>query len=45
MAHALDGLGIHFVEARLPDSNPKEEALFDLLSRETSSTRRSPGSG
>ena len=35
VAHALDGLGIHFVEAGFPSSNPKEEALFDLLSRET----------
>jgi len=34
VAHALDGLGIHFVEAGFPSSNPKEEALFDLLSRE-----------
>ena len=35
VAHALDGVGIHFVEAGFPSSNPKEEALFDLLSRET----------
>src|SRR5690349_24827973 len=35
VAHALDGLGIHFIEAGFPSSNPKEEALFDLLSRET----------
>ncbi len=35
VAHALDGLGIHFVEGGFPSSNPKEEALFDLLSRET----------
>ena len=35
VAHALDGIGIHFVEAGFPSSNPKEEALFDLLSRET----------
>jgi 2-isopropylmalate synthase len=35
VAHALDGLGIHFVEAGFPSSNPKEEALFDLLARET----------
>jgi 2-isopropylmalate synthase len=34
VAHALDGLGIHFVEAGFPGSNPKEAALFDLLSRE-----------
>jgi len=35
VAHALDGLGVHFVEGGFPGSNPKEAALFDLLSRET----------
>jgi 2-isopropylmalate synthase len=35
VAHALDSLGVHFVEAGFPASNPKEEALFDLLSRES----------
>ena len=34
VAHALDGLGIHFVEAGFPSSNPKEEALFELLEAE-----------
>jgi 2-isopropylmalate synthase len=34
VAHALDGLGVHLVEAGFPSSNPKEEAVFDLLSRE-----------
>jgi 2-isopropylmalate synthase len=34
VAHALDALGIHFVEAGFPSSNPKEEALFELLERE-----------
>src|SRR4051812_23499905 len=34
VAHALDGLGVHLIEAGFPASNPKEEALFDLLSRE-----------
>ncbi len=34
IAHALDDLGVHFVEAGFPSSNPKEEAVFDLLSRE-----------
>src|SRR5213078_4828744 len=34
VAHALDALGIHFIEAGFPSSNPKEEALFELLSRE-----------
>jgi 2-isopropylmalate synthase len=35
IAHALDELGVHFVEAGFPSSNPKEEAVFDLLSRES----------
>ena len=35
VAHALDGLGVHMIEAGFPSSNPKEEALFDLLSRES----------
>jgi 2-isopropylmalate synthase len=34
VAHALDDLGIHLIEAGFPASNPKEEALFDLLSKE-----------
>jgi 2-isopropylmalate synthase len=34
VAHALDALGIHLVEAGFPSSNPKEEALFELLERE-----------
>ena len=34
VAHALDDLGIHFIEAGFPSSNPKEEALFELLARE-----------
>jgi 2-isopropylmalate synthase len=34
VAHALDSLGVHIVEAGFPASNPKEEALFELLSRE-----------
>ncbi len=34
VAHALDGLGIHLIEAGFPGSNPKEEALFEVLSRE-----------
>jgi 2-isopropylmalate synthase len=38
VAHALDGLGIHLIEAGFPASNPKEEALFDLLSRESFET-------
>jgi 2-isopropylmalate synthase len=38
VAHALDDLGIHLIEAGFPASNPKEVALFDLLSRESFST-------
>src|SRR3954466_163531 len=34
VAHALDDLGVHLIEAGFPSSNPKEEAVFDLLSRE-----------
>jgi 2-isopropylmalate synthase len=34
VAHALDELGVHLIEAGFPASNPKEEALFDLLARE-----------
>jgi 2-isopropylmalate synthase len=34
VAHALDGLGVQFVEAGFPSSNPKEEALFALLAGE-----------
>ena len=28
---ALDGLGVHFIEAGFPSSNPKEAELFELL--------------
>jgi hypothetical protein len=38
VAHALDSLGVHLIEAGFPASNPKEEALFDLLARETFET-------
>ncbi|HZI90490.1 MAG TPA: citramalate synthase [Thermoleophilaceae bacterium] len=34
VAHALDGLGVHYIEAGFPSSNPKEVALFELLERE-----------
>jgi len=34
VAHALDSLGIRLIEAGFLGSNPKEEAFFDLLSRE-----------
>ena len=31
VVQALDRLGVHFVEAGFPSSNPKEEELFELL--------------
>ena len=31
VVHALDGLGVHFIEAGFPSSNPKEAELFELL--------------
>jgi 2-isopropylmalate synthase len=34
VVRALDGLGIHFIEAGFPSSNPKEAELFDLLASE-----------
>src|SRR5436190_3275006 len=34
VAHALDSLGVHFVEAGFPSSNPKEEAFFERLAGE-----------
>jgi 2-isopropylmalate synthase len=38
VAHALDGLGVDLIEAGFPSSNPKEEALFELLAGESFST-------
>ncbi|HYI98229.1 MAG TPA: citramalate synthase [Thermoleophilaceae bacterium] len=35
VAHALDDLGVHLIEAGFPSSNPKEAALFELLAGET----------
>ncbi len=35
VAHVLDELGVPFVEAGFPASNPKEAELFELLARET----------
>jgi 2-isopropylmalate synthase len=35
VAHKLDELGIHVIEAGFPASNPKERELFDLLAGET----------
>ena len=34
VAHALDNLGIPFIEAGFPASNPKEAELFDRLEHE-----------
>jgi 2-isopropylmalate synthase len=34
VAHKLDELGIHVIEAGFPASNPKERELFDLLAGE-----------
>jgi 2-isopropylmalate synthase len=34
VAHALDAMGVHLIEAGFAASNPKEEAVFDLLSKE-----------
>jgi 2-isopropylmalate synthase len=35
VAHAIDGLGVHFIEAGFLGSNPKDTELFGLLARET----------
>ena len=43
VAHALDDLGVHLIEAGFPSSNPKEEELFGLLAKETFGTRRDRG--
>src|SRR5512135_2444833 len=34
LAHRLDALGVGFIEAGFPASNPKELELFDLLAAE-----------
>src|SRR4029077_17131589 len=34
VVHALDALGVQMIEAGFPASNPKEQRLFELLSRE-----------
>jgi 2-isopropylmalate synthase len=38
VAHALDALGVHLIEAGFPASNPKEEELFGLLAGESFET-------
>ena len=35
VVHSLDRLGVHFVEAGFPSSNPKEAELFELLAAES----------
>jgi 2-isopropylmalate synthase len=35
VAHALDQLGVDYIEAGFPSSNPKEQELFDRLATET----------
>jgi 2-isopropylmalate synthase len=35
VAHKLDQLGVHLIEAGFPASNPKERELFELLAGET----------
>src|SRR3954452_9143055 len=35
VAHALDALGVDLIEAGFLGSNPKDEALFERLARET----------
>jgi 2-isopropylmalate synthase len=40
VAHALDDLGVQLIEAGFPSSNPKEEALFELLAGETFATSK-----
>jgi 2-isopropylmalate synthase len=34
VVHALDALGVHFIEAGFPSSNPKEAELFGLLAEQ-----------
>ena len=40
VVEALDRLGVHYIEAGFPDSNPKDLELFELLAsvRSTSMT-------
>ncbi len=35
VAHTLDEIGFHYIEAGFPGSNPKETELFELLSKES----------
>ncbi|HZO36907.1 MAG TPA: citramalate synthase [Solirubrobacteraceae bacterium] len=38
VAHKLDELGVHMIEAGFPSSNPKDHELFELLANESFST-------
>ncbi len=40
LARLLDELGVHYIEAGNPGSNPKDAALYDRLKRERLSTAR-----
>ena len=40
VVQALDRLGVQFIEAGFPGSNPKEAELFDLLADERARDRR-----
>ena len=35
VAHAIDGLGVHFIEAGFLGSNPKDTEVFRMLERES----------
>ena len=39
VVRALDGLGVHFIEAGFPSSNPKEAELFELLAERRAASR------
>ena len=45
VVRALDRLGVHFIEAGFPASNPKEAELFDLLAAERLETATVCGFG
>jgi 2-isopropylmalate synthase len=45
VAHALDSLGVHLIEAGFPASNPKEEELFAQLASETFTNAEIAGFG
>ena len=45
VAHALDALGVHMIEAGFPSSNPKEGSCSSCSRRSASSPPRSSRSG